>query len=58
MKQVIKNVTTDHVSDFLYYDRKEDEGLPVGAIEEAIRNGEVTVEEIVTIFENGIRSSL
>lgn len=40
----------DLISNFLYYDRKEDEDLPREAIEEAIAAGEVTVDELLAIF--------
>lgn len=48
----------DLVSSFLYYDRKEDDGLPVGAIEEAIASGEITVDQIVGIFDKALRDGL
>lgn len=40
----------DAGSSFAYYDRKEDEELPVGAIEAAIQAGDVTREEIADAF--------
>lgn len=40
----------DLVSAFLYHDRKDDRDLPIGAIEEAIDNGEITVLEITEAF--------
>jgi hypothetical protein len=46
----ILDTTHDLVGRFLYYDRKEDRKLPVGAIEEAIAAGEITKEEIVAVF--------
>lgn len=42
----------DVVTDLLYYDRREDGLLPVGAIEEAILGGELTVDEIVDAFRD------
>lgn len=48
----------DLVSDFLYYDRKEDEELPVGAIEELIENGDISVDEIVGIFREELIKSI
>lgn len=36
----------DAISNFLYYSRKEDDVLPVGAIEKAIVDGEVTINEL------------
>ena len=53
----ILRVADDLASSFLYYDRKEDEDLPVGSIEEAIHNGEVTVDEIVEAFKANLCSS-
>ena len=41
----------DLVGEFMYYDRKEDEDLPRGAIEEAVKNKEVSVDEIVELFK-------
>lgn len=40
--------------DFAYYDRKEDEDLPVGAIEAAMDAGDVTPEEITDAFLKGM----
>lgn len=48
----------DLITDFLYYDRKEDETLPVGAIEEAVKAGEITAEEIVARFASRLRAGL
>ncbi len=45
----------DLVSDLMHYDRDNDEELPEGAIEEAIAAGEITVEEIIVVFESGLR---
>lgn len=61
-KQVILLTVDDLVANFLYYDRKEDEELPLDAIEEAIIGGEITYVEIVERFVDalgkGIVSSL
>jgi len=48
----------DFIGDFLYYDRKEDEDLPRGEIEAAIKAGEVTVEQIVERFDKALRQGL
>ena len=50
MKRNILNTVNDLVSTFLYYDRKEDEDLRLGQIEEAIKNGEITENEIIEKF--------
>lgn len=39
---------------FMYYDRKEDEELPVGAIEAAVAAGEITYDEIAAEFRAGL----
>lgn len=57
-RQNIELEIGDLVSRFMYYDRKEDEELPRGSIEEAISNGEISVEEIVKIFESEMRTRL
>lgn len=51
MRQQILDTIHDMVQDFLYYDRKKDEQLPVGAIDQAIANGEISVDEIVEAFK-------
>lgn len=52
MDEHLYNTIIDMVSNFLYYDRKEDEELPVGTIEEMIRSGETSVDEIVALFRS------
>jgi len=49
-REWIENTVKDLVADLLYYDRKEDEDLPRGAIEEAVSAGEITKAEIVELF--------
>ena len=48
----------DMVSDMLYYDRKYDEALPVGYIEDAIKRGEFTIEEFVSRFAEVLTETL
>lgn len=49
---------SDLVSSFLYCDRKEDEDLPRGAIQEAVAQGEITPAEIVALFKAELDKSL
>jgi hypothetical protein len=49
-REKILAMTSDLAGRFLYYDRKEDSEFPVGAIEEAIDSGEVTLDEVVEVF--------
>jgi len=54
-KDVILGVVGDLVANFMYYDRKEDECLPRGAIEKAIEVGAITEDEIIEKFASEIR---
>ena len=57
-KQLVKEVVSDMLSGFLYYDRKEDEDLPVGAIESMIASGDLTVSDIVEMFSQELTERL
>lgn len=56
-REIILQTVGDQVARFLYYARKEDDDLPVGAIEEAVRLGEITVEEIGAKFTELVRDA-
>ena len=59
MRAALINATIkDAVADFLYYDRKEDEELPVGEIEAAIDAGEITVDQIARLFHEELLEAL
>lgn len=49
-RQTILDIVSDLVADFVYYDRKESESLPLGALDAAVRAGEISVDEIVAHF--------
>lgn len=49
-KKLILDTAGDLAVDFVAYDRKEDEDLGIGQIEDAVEKGEVTVDEIVARF--------
>lgn len=51
LKEEILNTIDASVSNFLYYDRKEDEDLPRGAIEKALKDGTITMDEITERFK-------
>lgn len=58
-KQVLVSQTIgDLVSKFLYYDRKEDEDLPRGAIQKMIRDGAISVDWIVDEFRDELVKGL
>ncbi|MDD5650914.1 MAG: hypothetical protein PHF86_10945 [Candidatus Nanoarchaeia archaeon] len=54
LKQHILGVIGDLVADFLYYDRKDDEGLELGVIEQAVKSGEITIEEMTQTFKEAL----
>lgn len=57
-KEHILGVIEDLVSNFLYYDRKGDEELEVGDIEDAVENEEITIKEMVEAFEKHLTECL
>jgi len=42
------------ISNFIYYDRKEDEDLSENKLDEAIKNGDVTIDEMVDRFKTNL----
>ena len=50
-KEKILATVSDLAGAFMYYDRKEDRDLPRGAIEAAIKDGEITTDEILSCFK-------
>ncbi len=42
---------------WLYYDRKEDYALPVDSIEEAVKVGDITKDEIILAFHRQIEEN-
>lgn len=51
IKEVILGEVEKLVADFIYYDRVNDEDLPLNAIDNAILTGAITKEEIVEKFK-------
>jgi len=58
LKDTILGKVEDLVSNFLYYDREEDEDLPPGAIEDAVKRRVVSIEDIVAQFGASLIESL
>ena len=54
----IRNTVSDTMGDLLYYARKEDSTLPVGAIEKAILAGTISIDDIVTIVRKELSKSV
>lgn len=50
VKQSILDIISDLCSDFLYYDRKEDEIIGRDELNEIVANGEITIDEMVEAF--------
>lgn len=57
-RQIVLDTAQDLVAGFLYYDRKEDSELPLGAIEEAIKNEEITIDDITYFIKEKFEESL
>lgn len=57
-RELILGAVEDLVADFLYYDRKEDEDLPRGAIEAAVQASDPSYHEIVGQFAKSLHEGL
>jgi hypothetical protein len=57
IKQVILTRIADLCADFLYYDRKEDNKLPVERLNQAVRNNEITIDEMVAEFRRNLENT-
>ena len=51
IKQIILDNIDGLVVDFTYYDRKDDEDLPIQRLNEAVKNGIITVDEMAEEFK-------
>jgi len=58
MKEIILNTIEDLCSNFLYYDRKEDEDLTMQQLNDAVASGEITINEMVNAFRKHLEESL
>jgi len=57
-QRTIKNIVTDMVADFLYYNRREDEDTPKGRIEELIHGGQLSIDQIVGWFRKELEKNV
>jgi len=57
MRNLILNTIKDLCSNFLYYDRKEDEELSQEQLYNSILKHEITIDEIVEEFRNNLVNS-
>ena len=58
MKENILATVKDLCANFLYYDRKEDEDLSAEDLEDAVKNGIVTIDEMVEEFRKQLEEHL
>jgi len=57
MKTKILNTISDLCSNFLYYDRKEDEELSMEQLNKAVKSGEITIDEMVNAFREHLEAT-
>ena len=57
IKEEVIATIGDLCSDFLYYDRKEDEDLSMDKLNKAVADGEVTVDEMVAEFRKNLENT-
>jgi len=55
-KEKVLNIVSDLVLDFVVYDRKNDEDLSSDDLENFIKTGVVTEEEIVDMFRKTLKN--
>ena len=58
MKEIILGKIEDLCSNFLYYDRKGDEDLTAKQLEEAVKSGKITINEMVDEFRKHLENNL
>lgn len=54
-REAISDAIDEIRNEFIFYARKHDERLPVGAIEEALKEGVISAKEIGEWFADGLR---
>ncbi len=57
MKQLILNKIETLCAKFLYYDRKEDEELSAVQLNQAVKEGIITIDEMVNEFRKHLEST-
>lgn len=56
-KELILGTIKDIVSQFLYYDRKEDTELSIEDLKQAIKNNDISIDEIVDTFKKELNKN-
>ena len=54
MKEIIIATISDLCSNFLYYDRREDEQLSINQLNKAVKDGVITIDEMVAAFRTNL----
>ena len=57
-REIILDALNESLEGFFYYNRKLDSSLKVGDIEESIRIGDITVEELCEVFSQYVKNKL
>lgn len=57
-KRQVLLAVDDLIAGFLYYDRKECESMGVGAVEWSILNGDISLEDVIIRFGEGLLRSV
>ena len=57
-RRLMSGYISDMVSDLLYYDRKEDEDLQVEDIDNAVKNGVISIDDIVYMFRKELTDGI
>jgi len=57
VKQIIIATIDDLCSDFLYYDRKNDDSLSMEQLNQAVKDGEITIDEMVAEFRKHLENT-
>jgi predicted DNA-binding ArsR family transcriptional regulator len=58
MDKNLENTLSDMISNLLYYDRKEDDELPIGKIEKMVRDGNTSFNEIMEVIGQELKEGL
>ena len=56
--EMIRGEIENLVATFMHYHRKDCKGLPLGSIQDAVKSGEITVDEMVSIFKSELETFL
>jgi hypothetical protein len=57
-KNHILDLIEDMTSNFLYYDRKDDEDCPRGEIEKLVKSGDITIDEMTIKFKEVLEKNI